>query len=580
MRATAPRHLGAMNDILRLVCIGALFYSLLVLWQRWEEWPPNNPGARAVPQQDGSQEFASDGLAEPDPNDDDAPPVATQQLSAGDFAPASSIAEPEDGGLIEVDAGAMKAGISRNGGAIVSLLLPKHPNPSGGDFALFESFGRRHGEQSGLIGAAGLPDHRATFTIVNPDAPRNFEEAGENANSLTVMLAAESGGVRLLKRYVFARDSYVVRLEMEAENRGNAPVSPKGYFQLFHNGAIAQQEGSSFLPTFFGAAVFTDERKFEKIAFEDIGRDDYPRKSGDGWIGFIQRYFAAVWLPPDGLDREYFMRPPGASGSTRIGVIAPFGRIAPGESGTISMRLFAGAQEQDVLNALNENGDAPGIHLVVDYGWLTVVAVPLFKLLAFIQQYIGNWGAAIIVLTFLIKLVFYPLSSISYRSIARMKELAPRVKQLQEAHRDDKQRMQQALMALYREKKVNPFGGCLPVLLQIPVFIALYWVILGSVELRLAPFYLWIDDLSAADPWFILPLAMGAAMFLQTRMSPTPPDPTQALIIKIMPVFFTVFSLFFPAGLVLYWLVNTLLSIAQQWHISRSIARASSKGAG
>ena len=218
--------------------------------------------------------------------------------------------------------------------------------------------------------------------------------------------------------------------------------------------------------------------------------------------------------------------------------------------------------------------------MVVDYGWLTVIAVPLFKLLAWIQNYAENWGLSIIFLTFLIKLAFYPLSSISYRSIARMKELAPRIKNLQEIHKDDKQKMQQAMMKMYREQKVNPFGGCLPVLLQIPVFIALYWVILGSVELRMAPFYFWIEDLSAADPYFVLPLLMGAAMFLQTRMSPAPPDPTQAMILKMMPLFFCAFSLFFPAGLVLYWLLNTLLSIAQQWHIARSFVKAKSGGGG
>lgn len=545
-----------MNDILRLVCIGVLLYSLLILWQRWEKWPPSDlPGVSAsVP------EF---GDIAPGTRDEDSPPVPTQNLSAEEIATPTE--KTSNSKIIVAETDRVVAAID-DGGNLVSLRLKNHKDTEGGYFAIFEDGRRQHGAQSGLIGGDALPDHRAFFTSLNPNAS-NLLSSG--ADLLTLALAADGGGTRLIKRYIFERDSDIIRLELEAHNIGNVSISPKGYFQLFHNGALSEQE-SSFLPSFFGAAVFTDVEKFQKIDYEDIGTESFPQKSADGWIGFIQRYFAAVWLPEGESEREYYMRAP-SNGIARIGVIAPFGEIAPGTAKTVSMRLLAGAQEQDTLNILNEEKIAPGIHLVVDYGWLTFIAVPMFKLLSFIQTYAGNWGLSVILLTFLIKLLFYPLSSISYRSIARMKELSPRIKNLQEIHGGDKQKLQQAMMTLYREKKINPLGGCLPVLLQIPVFIALYWVILGSVELRHAPFYLWIEDLSASDPFFVLPLLMGGAMFMQTRMSPAPPDPTQAMIIKIMPLFFTAFSLFFPAGLVLYWLVNTLLSITQQWHIARTI---------
>ena len=543
-------------------------YSLLVLWQRWEKWEADTLRSQLTSATPSASAPANP--AQTTGGDDDAPPVPTQTLSASDSA--ADIADvPETDVVISAETDRAYAGIGTVGGNLISLQLKHHLNEDGTPFALFETGLRRHGAQSGLVGGENLPDHRAAYALLEPDTPRTLSD---NADSLTLALAAEGGGVRLIKTYIFHRDSDIVALELSAENKNDVAVSPKGYFQFYHNGALPTQE-SSFLPTFFGAAVFTDAEKFQKIDYEDIGTERFPQKSEDGWIGFVQRYFAAVWLQPDGVEREYFMRAPRASGDARMGVIAPFGEIAPGETKAISIRLFAGAQEQSTLNELNEDNSAPGIHLVVDYGWLTIIAVPIFKLLALIQTWAENWGLSVILLTILIKLVFYPLSSVSYRSIAKMKELAPRIKNLQEVHKEDKQKLQQAMMALYREKKINPLGGCLPILLQIPVFIALYWVILGSVELRHAPFYLWIDDLSASDPYFVLPLMMGGAMFLQTRMSPAPPDPTQAMIIKIMPVFFTAFSLFFPSGLVLYWLVNTVLSIAQQWHISRSIARAS-----
>jgi YidC/Oxa1 family membrane protein insertase len=323
------------------------------------------------------------------------------------------------------------------------------------------------------------------------------------------------------------------------------------------------------LPTFTGVGVYTEKEKFHKITFSDIekGKASYPKTSEDGWIAMLQHYFLGAWLPKNGTPREFYARR--VDNLTAAGVIVPAPKVEPGATATVSVPLYAGPQEQDKLAKL-----APGLDLSVDYGWLTIIAVPLFWLLSWFYQWVGNWGVAIIILTVIIKLLFYPLSEASYRSMAKMRVLAPKLQRLKEQYGEDRQRMQQAMMEMYKTEKINPLGGCLPIVVQIPVFIALYWVLLASVELRHAPFMLWINDLSRPDPWFILPLLMGSTMIIQTRLNPVPPDPIQAKVMKIMPVAFSVFFFFFPAGLVLYWLVNNVLSIAQQWNINRVLERS------
>ena len=282
----------------------------------------------------------------------------------------------------------------------------------------------------------------------------------------------------------------------------------------------------------------------------------------------MSRCFRA-WLPANGLQREFFARHLEGGDVYAAGVIVPVGTVAPGQSRALTVPLYAGPQEQEKLAKL-----APGLELTVDYGWLTVIAVPLFAVLSWVQHLVKNWGIAIIVLTVFIKLLFYPLAQAGYRSMAKMRVVAPKLQRLKEQYGNDKQKMQQAMMELYRTEKINPLGGCFPILIQIPVFISLYWVLLASVELRHAPFFGWIHDLSAPDPWFVLPVLMGATMIIQTKLNPEPPDPVQAKVMKIMPLAFSVFFFFFPAGLVLYWLVNNILSIAQQWHINRVLERA------
>jgi YidC/Oxa1 family membrane protein insertase len=336
------------------------------------------------------------------------------------------------------------------------------------------------------------------------------------------------------------------------------------------------------LPTFTGVAVYTDKEKFQKLTFEDIAKSKtpYPKSSNDGWIAVLQHYFFSAWLPKNGTPREFYTRKLDEN-LYSAGVIVPAGSIAAGAQGMTTVPLYVGPQEQEKLAKI-----APGLDLTIDYGWLTVIAVPLFVILAWLEGWVGNWGVAIIILTIIIKALFYPLSAASYRSMAKMRVLAPKLQKLKDQYGQDRQRLQQAMMELYKTEKINPLGGCMPIVVQIPVFIALYWVLLASVELRQAPFMLWINDLAAPDTlfgvWFgmpigLLPILMAATMWIQTMLNPEPPDPVQAKVMKIMPIVFSIFFFFFPAGLVLYWLVNNVLSIAQQWRITRVLEREAAK---
>jgi len=507
--------------------------------------------------------------------------VPAPSISAAPAAPAIAPAAPSAaaasaGKIIKVETDLYLAEISTGGGDLVSLRLKKH----GGtldpkqNFVLFtRTADHVYIAQSGLIGA-GLPNHQTSYT-----AQASEYKLADGAAALDIRLEA-TGGVKSAKTYRFHRDSYVIDVAHELTNSTAAPLETFAYFQMVRD-AKPPEGDSAMVPTFTGAAVYTDQEKFQKVAFGDIdkGKTPYPKNSNDGWIGMLQHYFVSAWLPKKDAPREFYTRQV-QQGLYAAGVIIPAGAVAPGASASISVPLYAGPQEQQKLAAL-----APGLDLAVDYGWLTVIAVPLFWVLQWIHSWVGNWGVAIILLTVLIKLLFYPLSEASYRSMAKMRVVAPKMQRLKEQFGEDRQRMQQAMMELYKTEKINPLGGCLPILVQIPVFIALYWVLLGSVEMRQAPFALWVTDLSAPDRFFnelfnfsffgypigLLPIMMGATMIIQTRLNPEPPDPVQAKIMKIMPIAFSIFFFVFPAGLVLYWLVNNVLSIAQQWHINRTI---------
>jgi len=423
--------------------------------------------------------------------------------------------------------------------------------------------------QTGVVGAdPAYPNHRSPFTVV--DGPRKLE-AGKDSLDLT--LVSESGGVRLAKTYTFHRGRYDATVKHEVTNLGATPITPSLYMQILRDGNKPEGESALYY-TYTGPALFTGQDKFKKIEFSAIEKNkpELPQPSKDGWVGMIQHYFVTAWVPKEGEQREFYARTVDKN-LYSIGMMQPLPGIAPQSSATSTAQLYVGPQDQHALAQL-----APGLDLVVDYGWLTFLAKPIFWLLEFLHRIVGNWGWAIVLLTVIIKAAFYPLSAASYKSMARMKEVTPRMMKLREQYGSDKAKLNAAMMELYKNEKINPLGGCLPILVQIPVFISLYWVLLASVEMRNAPWMLWVQDLATPDAWFILPVLMMATMWIQYKLNPTPPDPVQAKVMMFMPLIFGVMFFFFPAGLVLYWLTNNILSIAQQWYVTKQIEKAKKPG--
>lgn len=420
--------------------------------------------------------------------------------------------------------------------------------------------------QNGLLGTEGvLPNHKTVYRVEGPAYTLR-----DNEDQLEVPLYWMSeSGVEYRKVYTFYRDSYLVDVRFEVKN--SADNAWNGYlYSQFVRTQVAEEGGFGFigrLPSYKGGAIYTPDEKYEKIDFGDMFDADLARQTESGWVAMLQHYFVGALLPQEPGRYEFYSSvsrlPEGPRYNIGYKTLQPTS-IPAGAEGVLKHQIYVGPKEQHRLR-----DPAEGLVLTVDYGWLTPVAAPLFWLLDRIHQVVGNWGWSIILLTVLVKLVFFPLSAASYKSMAKMKKLQPRLKTLKERYGDDKQKFQQAMMEIYKEEKINPLGGCLPILIQIPVFIALYWVLLESVELRQAPFALWINDLSIKDPYFVLPILMGASMFAQQLLNPAPMDAMQKNIMMALPVVFTVFFLWFPAGLVLYWLVNNVLSIAQQWAITR-----------
>lgn len=544
-------------DSQRLLLLFVFMFSVFMLLDGWQR--DQQP---AAPQGDKAGAPVAGG-----PSTAAQVPVPTGKLGVPQASVPAERAPASTGATIQVETDLYIAHIATEGGDLRRLQFKKHRDivDKSKDFVLFEvSPERTYVAQSGLIGA-GLPNHRTPFT-----ASAGRYELATGQDSLEVRLAAPAAdGVAVEKVYRFRRDSYLIDVGFEIANKGSAPAQPHAYFQIVRDGEPPVGD-SAMLPTFTGVAVYTEQEKFQKLSFEDVAKakTPYPKNSNDGWIAVLQHYFFSAWLPKDGTPREFYTRKLDEN-LYSAGVIVAAGPIAPGASATVTVPLYAGPEEQEKLEKI-----APGLELTIDYGVLTVIAKPLFWLLSLVYEWVGNWGVAIIILTVIIKLLFYPLSAASYRSMAKMRVLAPKLQRLKDQYGDDRQRLQQAMMDLYKTEKINPLGGCMPILVQIPVFIALYWVLLASVELRHAPFMLWIQDLAAPDPWYILPILMAATMWIQTSLNPEPPDPVQAKVMKIMPIVFSVFFFFFPAGLVLYWLVNNVLSIAQQWQITRMMERA------
>ena len=543
-------------DMRRLFLFLIFSFSLVVLWGEWtrQNQPPAPPAPSASVKADPSV---------PSPTMQPAQTVAV-------LAPAEAHKTPA-GKKITVTTDTFVAEISTMGGNLQHLDLQQHrdANDKSKPITLLQDRdGHTYLAQSGLLGK-DLPTHNAEFT-----ATADEFKLAEGKDTVEVRLTAVGAGTtRVTKVYTFHRASYVVDVAYEIANQGATALAPSAYFQLLRDSVPVAGE-STFVPTYTGPAVYTELEKFQKIEFSDIEKNkvSLPANPDNGWIGMLQHYFVSAWLPVTKGAREFYAKK--LDGDLySAGVILPVVSIEPGQTGRISTGLYAGPA-QAKLDEI-----APGLGLTVDYGWLTVFATPLFWMMSLFNDWVHNWGVAIILLTVLIKLVFFPLSAASYRSMAKMRVVAPKLEQIKKQYGDDRERLNRAMMELYKTEKINPLGGCLPVLIQIPVFIALYWAILSSVELRHAPFFGWISDLSATDPYYVLPLIMGISMLVQTKLNPVPPDPLQAKLMQIMPIAFSVVFFFFPAGLVLYSIVNNLLSIGQQWYITRGTEAARKGGA-
>ena len=545
-------------DSLRLFAAMVFAVSVFLLFDAW-----NKEGSPQLPAPDQVAQRSDASTPSPTLPPGVAPPASAQPSTPTTMPVAANLSP------IVVRTDVLIAEIDPVGATLRRLEFTEHKDKldKSKNFVLFEKDAvHTYVAQSGLIGDE-LPNH----TTVYSSNATNFE-LRDGSDELTVNLTANgTKAIGVTKKLTFHRGSYLIEETYQISNRSELEIKPFAYFQLLRDGTPAAGD-SKMVPTYTGAAIYTDQSKFHKVDFSDIdkGKADYPKHATDGWIAIVQHYFVAALLPTGEVAREFYTRALG-NGLYTAGIIVPVANIAPGANATVDMRLYAGPQDQDKLAKLS-----PGLNLTVDYGWLTIIATPLFWVLSAIQKWANNWGVSIILLTVIIKLIFYPLSAASYRSMANMRVMAPKMQKLKEQYGDDRQRMNQAMIEMYKTEKINPLGGCLPIVVQIPVFIALYWVLLASVELRNAPFIWWIKDLSAQDPYYILPVLMGATMIIQTYLNPTPPDPIQAKVMKIMPVAFSVFFFFFPAGLVLYWLVNNILSIAQQWQITRTIERSKS----
>jgi YidC/Oxa1 family membrane protein insertase len=547
-------------DNVRLLLFMALAFVGMLIFQAWQE--DYGPAVQPPP-----QPVAGTSAPLPATPGDDTPqaPVRADIDAAMPSAPSTGESGTADARLITVRTDMFDMRIDTRGGTIVDARLNQYPVAVDQPEVKYHLLSQRPSDffiaQSGLLGedAVRTPTHEAVF-----EATSDTFELGPNQDTLTVDLSWRSeDGLQVTKRYVFTRGTHAVTLEHRVTNASNAAWVGREYRQLQRGEPV--DSGNMFMYTYTGGAAYSQEDKYQKFDFDDLAEDRLNRDVIDGWVSMIQHYFLAAIVPPRG-EQQHFYGKRLSNGRAVIGTYTPARTLAPGEDAVFTGTYFIGPKLQAELEQLAE-----GLDLTVDYGWLVFIAKPMYWILEQIQSVVHNWGWTIIIFTILIKLAFFKLSETSYRSMANMRKLTPRIQALKDRYGDDKQRMQQAMMEMYKTEKINPLGGCLPMLVQIPFFIALYWVLLESVELRQASWILWLDDLSIKDPFFVLPLIMGVSMFVQQKLNPPPPDPMQAKILMFLPVVFTVMFAFFPSGLVLYWVVNNLLSIAQQWVITKRI---------
>ncbi len=556
-------------DIRRTILWMIFSFSLLLLWNNWQVhngkaslFGGNSTATQtAAPAQTPAAGSGDASVPTARPGTPGAPAAA----AAGGSVPGGADKQASASEKVQIKTDVFDLTFDTEGAQLIKAELLKYAAPGGTGLPMVlldDSNSSVYVAQTGVIGApAGqsYPTHLTPFKLVS-------SQNNLTGDTLKVVFESVTDGVKVVKTYTLHKGRYDIQVEHDIHNLGNAAINPALYLQLVRDGKDPS-DTSSFYSTFTGTALYSAQDKFQKIKFSDIdkGKSNYTKEADNGWIGIVQHYFASAWIPTEGTVRHNeALRL--SDNLYAIRSIESVGAIQPGDHKAVESNLWVGPQDQKAMSAL-----APGLELVVDYGWLTIIAKPLFKIMTWLHSMLGNWGWTIVALTLLIKLVFYPLSAASYRSMAKMKQVTPRMQALREKFGDDKAKLNAAMMEMYRNEKINPLGGCLPMVVQIPVFISLYWVLLGSVEMRGAPWILWIHDLAVRDPWFILPAFMMATMFLQIKLNPTPPDPTQAKIMMIMPLVFGGMMFFFPAGLVLYWCVNNSVSIAQQRYIMHKL---------
>jgi YidC/Oxa1 family membrane protein insertase len=552
-------------DFQRLILFVIFSMSGVFLFQAWqkENAPPAPPKPVApitAPGETKSGTAPASGSV----------PSAAVAAAPGAALPAIPGVTPAatSGELVTIKTDLFEAKINTLGGVIEEVALNEHRD--GADkskpyLVLMKTKDRTHVAQSGLIGA-GLPNHNTAYSKVSTSTDMG------SADTLDVRLSApNAAGGKTDLIYHFKRGSYIVDVEYDITNGGPAAINPTAYFHLHRDTKVTGSE-NGMVGIFHGPVVYTEEKKYKKIDFKDIekGKKDlFPATADNGWVGMVEHYFVNAWLPKAGMKREFYgSREEGDI--YRAGLKAAVGEIAPGGTAKVSMPIYMGPQEQDKLAAA-----APGLDIVVDYGIFSFLAAPMFWLLKWFHNIVGNWGWAIVLLTILVKAVFYPLNAAAGRSMGKMKLVGPKMKEMQERYAGDRVKLNTAMMELYKKEKINPLGGCLPIVIQIPVFISLYWVLIAAVELRHAPWTLWIKDLSGPDPFFVLPALYAITAFAQSKLQPPAPgmDPMQQKVLQYMPVAFAVMFVFFPAGLVLYWTVSNLLQIAQQWNINKMLER-------
>lgn len=541
-------------DYVRIALYALLAVILLALYQTWEKEHP-----KIIATNDSAPTVSANYVPEL--------PTTAQ--------PAHAVAEPtlpsiaSTTKLIEVTTDVMKVMINPKGGNIVQVQLLDYPATlkSTTPFMLLnDTPDTRYIAQSGLLGIAG-PDTTKGQAVYTTSQTQYTLEQGQNELRIK-MHWKNNQGVMFTKIFTFQRHSYEVDVNYQIDNKSNLPWEGNLYLQLMRkNTPPAEKQGVVNFATYFGAAISSADKPYQKISFKDMANKDLSKTITGGWAAMIQHYFVSAWIPAKNTIAQYFTRVT-QDGLYTIGMIGPTLKVNPHQVIATDAKFYAGPAIADKLEKV-----APNLQLTIDYGWLWIISVAIFWMMQKIYNVVGNWGWAIVIVTLFIKLMFYHLSAKSYRSMSGLKNLQPRIAALKERFGDDKQKMTQAMLELYKKEKVNPMGGCLPILVQIPVFIALYWVLIESVQLRQAPFIFWIHDLSVSDPYYILPVMMGLSMFLQQRLNPPPPDPMQAKLMMFMPIVFTILFAKFPAGLMLYWFVNNTLSFLQQWYIMHSMAK-------